>query len=539
MKELFTGFFIVSLTGSLIVGAILLLRLVFRKAPKALICILWGLVFLRLLLPFPIQVNWSIRPELPALSTQNTQQIVWEEVDTNQAIPDLLIQEYDGTKTQNKADVVDVGAAIWLMGAAVMLAFALISYLKLRNRVKDARETEPGIFVSHKLDTAFVLGYFVPGIYLPQGMDDAAVQMVVAHEKTHIKRLDHWLKLLCYVALAIHWFNPIVWVAYVFLCKDVEDACDEAVIRNLNAQERKDYSTALLACGKEKRILSACPVAFGEISIRQRILNVLHYRKPAAWICILAVLAIVLTAVFFMTDHIKKHAAYYEELMNLLGEPVETVCRELGLSPEEIKDLTGSGDIYTTPLMAEYQGIPFAVRLCFERGSGLLSSYQYVAEYQGDYNQIVQPASKIAKHLLKAYGKVYQWDQTDREKQEFVTSEEEIRKAFQHPDRIYGEQWDLTKYASKSSKTYLAQIDVSSVCQEHYAENARKYKVSPHFYLSFHAYGDRHENKSYLVLEYITGWQPGNYSVKITSDLDWGVDADATTWWEKLWNWLK
>lgn len=540
MRELFTGFLSVSLSGSLIISLVVLLRLVFRKAPKAIFCLLWLLVFARLLVPFQIEASWSLQPETLPFSAESLQppaQTVFEAVGT---VPGETIYSTHVLPQQKHVDLTGISGWIWCIGTAGMLLYALISYLRLKGRVREAVLVSVNVYECAGLESAFLLGYTTPKIYLPTGMEAATQELVIRHEKAHIRRLDNWLKLFGFVCLSVHWFNPLVWAAYLLMCADVEVACDELVVRDLSTEERKCYSEALLACGKQRSVLSACPVAFGEISIRQRILKVLNYRKPSLWISTVVVIAIALLVVFFMTDPMQKHPPYYDKLMDLLGEPVETITRELEISEEELVDLTSSGYIYETPIAVDYQGVPFKVRLWFDRGNGLLCSFEYVARYEGDYTQIVRPASAIAQHLLSAHGKVYQWEQKSAEEREFITSEEGIRFLFEErPERIYGDQWDLTRHASKKAKTYLDQIEISSYWQEQYAQKARMYGISPHFYLTYKVYSVPEEHASYIVLSYNTGWQPGSYYATVTSDLYKAAYSEPRSWWETVLDWLK
>jgi len=535
MTELFLEFLNISIVGSIMIGVIMLFRHLFSKTPKALICILWLIVFVRLIIPFRFEVSWNPRPVTDVFSVSSSgavqQNPVFEDIETDQSI-----QFSENEAPVNPVDYVQIASVIWSVGSVGMLLYTFVSYWNLKRRVRDAILMERGVYTCSRLTSPFLLGYFVPKIYLPSGMESGVAESVIAHEKAHSKRLDNWLKLFAFLAMSLHWFNPLVWVAYIVLCRDVEEACDDAVIKNFDIQKRKTYSEALLSCGREKRRFAVCPVAFGEISIHQRIKNVLHYKKPTVWISGFAVLIILLTAVFFMTDPIDKHPPYYKELADLLGEPVEVVAMELGIEEESLVDITGNKDILRAPISVEYQGILFDIQLHFSRGTNLLSSFDYIAEYDGDYNQIVKPLATLTNHLLKAYGKVYQWDQVDREKRELVTTEEGIRSLFVvQPARIFGDSWDLTKIASKSAKTYLDQIEHSSLWQELYAEKAKKYDISPHFYLSYSAYYLENEGKSYILLRYATGWQPGSYaSVMVTSDLD-----PSVPWWKRLLNSLK
>lgn len=348
MEYLLTALLRASVYGSIVIGAILLLRLTLRKAPKKYICLLWLLAALRLLMPFEIESSLSLQPEWnPEMHAQsgsaNIQQnrpqtpaatLPAESQPTQggaEAEPGVDIQP--GTDLQPDIDlqtgtsgVVDVdGEApglstgqilclVWLMGACGMLTYSGLAYCVLRRRVRDAVVLSDGVWVSGKLDTAFVLGYFRPGIYLNAALDEGQRNLVLRHEACHIRRGDHWWKLLGYATLAVHWFNPLVWVGYIYLCRDLEMACDEAVVRNMDVAERKAYSAALLGCGVRHRSIAACPVAFGEVSVKARIKNVLHYRKPSFWIVLVVIAAILAVGIFLLTSPVSK-------------DPLE-ICRE-------------------------------------------------------------------------------------------------------------------------------------------------------------------------------------------------------------------
>lgn len=273
MQSLFSNLLTASVSGSIVILAVLVLRLVLRKTPKKFICILWMVAGLRLLLPVPLQSRFSLQPPTIRLPQSETLQTY--------LVP------------------------LWCIVAVSLLCASLISYAHLRRQVKDARKIRGG-WECEGLETAFVLGFLKPKIYIPAGVSDNTRQQILAHERTHLDKGDHWIKLIGFLALVLHWFNPLVWVSYILLCKDIEMACDQRVVQFMDLPERKAYSAALLDCNTHKVHYAACPVAFGEVSVKYRIKSVLSYKKPAFWISLLGVLAIALVAVCLGTNPVEK-----------------------------------------------------------------------------------------------------------------------------------------------------------------------------------------------------------------------------------------
>ena len=272
MERFLENLFTASIHGSILILAVLLLRLVLLKTPKKYICFLWLLAGIRLLLPIEIRSDLSLQPEF-TLSFAKISSLKWAAV-----LP-----------------------WVWDVIAACFAIYSLISYLKLKNQVRDAIRIRGG-WESNKIETAFILGFIKPKIYIPMGMDSQSRQNILAHERTHLDKGDHWIKMIGFLALALHWFNPLVWVAYILLCKDIETACDERVIRFMELDERKAYSSALLRCSSRRAHFAASPVAFGEVSVKQRILSILKYKKPSFWLSLLGVLAFFFVAVCFLTS---------------------------------------------------------------------------------------------------------------------------------------------------------------------------------------------------------------------------------------------
>lgn len=516
MKELFAGFLSVSLSGSIVIGMILLMRLVFQKrTSKALFCVLWLIAILRLLLPFQIEAGWSLRPDTPVVTGQDTHILTDATPVPMDEVPSYIPQRPVDDTDMVVVDYVQIASVVWIVGVCILGMYALLSYLRLKYRLREAVSTQTGIFRHEKLRTAFLLGYFRPQIYLPADMGEEDAQLVIAHERAHYRRGDNWLKLLGYICLTIHWYNPLVWLVFHLLCNDIEDACDEQVIKNMEPENRKAYSAALLSCGKRSTPVSVCPVAFGETSIRQRILNVLNYRKPTVWISIVLVLAITFVSIFFLVDPFKKHPEHYEQLMNLLGQTKENVCAELELDEDQLEELAIG--LYDTPISVEYEGVKLHLRLSFARHNNLLSSFTYYAVYE-DNAQMAKDAVILANRMWKSFGKGYQWEEHDEPKRLRDATEAGILERIEDRyDTPLQDQWDLTKSASKSAKTWLNQIEVSSAWQEAHGKQAKLFEVSTHFYLTYKVIAERNLGTSCIVLEYATGWQPGHYSTGVVS----------------------
>jgi len=276
MMNFFQSVLIASFHGSIVILAVLLLRLVLRKAPRKYICWLWMLAGLRLLIPVPLQSSFSLQPR---------------------SIPIRL-----------SVDPSILMLAGWAVVAAVIASYSTLSYIHLRRQVRDAVKI-PGGWESDRIETAFVLGFIKPKIYIPAGMSKSARKQILAHERTHLDKGDHWIKMIGFLALALHWFNPLVWLSYVLLCKDIEMACDERVVQFMELDERKAYSSALLACSTNRVHYAASPVAFGEVSVKYRIQSVLHYRKPGFLISLICVCAICFVAVCLVTSPVNAQEA--------------------------------------------------------------------------------------------------------------------------------------------------------------------------------------------------------------------------------------
>lgn len=309
MNELFLKTVNVSISAGWLILAVLVLRLVLKKAPKWVYVMLWGIVAIRLICPFSFESSLSL---IPSAETFPEEVISGPSFDVQTGIGpvDNQINEYLGDRyfegvtvpTNNGANVMTVLSAVWGIGILLLLIYTAISYRRLRREMDTAVLYRDNIFQSEHVSTPFVLGIIKPGIYLPFHMDAQDLKHVIAHEQAHIRRKDHWWKPLGFLLLTIHWFNPLMWLGYVLLCRDIELACDERVIKELGNEQRAEYTQALVACSVSRRVIAACPLAFGEVGVKERVKSVMNYKKPAFWIVALAVIASVVVAVCFLTN---------------------------------------------------------------------------------------------------------------------------------------------------------------------------------------------------------------------------------------------
>ena len=369
MDKLFIQVLNLSIAGSWMILAVLLLRLVLKRAPKATVCALWLLVGLRLLLPFSIESALSLIPSretvsvsivepgtLPPVSIGGSSQTYIagdggytgpaqvEVIDSGLPALDRalnpVINESFAPEMGASVDPLQLLTAasgwIWLLGCLGLLAYGAFSFLRLKLRLRESVLAGPGVREGSMVDSPFVLGIFRPVIYLPLGLSERDREMVLAHERAHLKRRDNWIKPLAFMLLAVHWFNPLMWISYVLLCRDIESACDERVLRDMGREERRAYSAALLNCSVRLRLISACPLAFGELSVKGRIKSVLNYRKPGFWISLAALAACAVVALCFLTDPVEaQDGTEAEGTFDPAGEWISPMSGEqLSLNPD-------------------------------------------------------------------------------------------------------------------------------------------------------------------------------------------------------------
>ncbi len=309
MTDIFLKLINMSISASWLVLIVVILRLLLKKAPKWLNPVLWGIVGLRLVLPFSIESALSLIPSSETISPEimySQQPIINIGIPAlNSVVNPIISQSFtpDHAASANPLQIwIPIIAIVWIVGIAAMLIYTFISYLHLSRRVKTAVLLTDNIYQSENVTSPFVLGILRPRIYLPFNMNENDRAHVVAHEQTHIKRGDHWIKPFGFLLLSLYWFNPLLWVSYILLARDIELACDEKVIKKLHANQRADYSDALLSCSVQRRMIAVCPLAFGEVGVKERVKNVLNYKKPAFWIIIVAVISCIVLAVCFLTN---------------------------------------------------------------------------------------------------------------------------------------------------------------------------------------------------------------------------------------------
>ncbi len=333
--QIFTVFFKMSYSASWLILAVIVLRLLLRKAPKQIICFLWALAAVRLLCPFTVESAFSLIPD----SGQMADGIAMSSAQTNAAMQNTGIpgtNQKDGTGQKNMPnDLPDsqrhiasnntmteseriiltmaesekiilsgmaVFSIVWLTGISAMAVYGIVSFRRLCRRTAASVKISDFVFLCDEIDTPFILGIIMPKIYLPSSMKKPQSDYVIAHEKAHIKRHDHWWKPFGFVLLSVYWFNPLCWAAYILFCRDIELACDEQVVKTMDLEGKKSYAKALLSCSVNRKTLTACPLAFGEVGVKERIKSVLNYKKPAFWLLPVSFAACIIVAVCFLTN---------------------------------------------------------------------------------------------------------------------------------------------------------------------------------------------------------------------------------------------
>ena len=402
LQRFFPALLRMSLSAAVLTGVVILLRFPLRNAPKWIRCLLWVLVAVRLLCPAVPQFRGSLMPleESPAISGEGLVSAMDEALPVLEfeTPPDHAVNAAEGEMPDIRVSTeVSPGQylpLIWAVGVLAMLLYALVSFLRLRRRTRASMRMEGNVYLCDGIDSPFILGVFRPRICLPSGVEEPQLSHVLAHEKAHLRRRDHLWKPLGYLLLSLHWFNPVLWLAYVLLCRDIELACDERAVRDLDPEARADYSQALLDLSRPGRTVAACPVAFGEVGVKQRVKSVLNYRKPVFWIILAALLLAALAAVFFLTDPVPLklredaiiYAHYFDdhggfELDPEAGRELAGLIRQYG--KRRVRNTAWSG----------FQEV--SVSLADEDDHQVFVSYRYVSGFnfwtgaEDDYQTIV------------------------------------------------------------------------------------------------------------------------------------------------------
>ena len=368
MNELFLKIINMSISASWLVLAVLILRFVLKKAPKWINVLLWGIVAIRLIFPFSFESTLSLIPSaetIPLNIGMDTTPTINSGISAiNNAVNPIISQSNTpmaGASVNLLQITIGIYEYIWIFGMIALALYTAISYWRLRRKVDTAVRYKDNIFQSENVSFPFVLGIIKPRIYLPFKMNGQYLEYVVAHEQAHICRKDHWWKPLGFLLLMIHWFNPLMWLAYVLLCRDIELACDEKVIKELGNEQRGDYTQALVACSVNRRMIAACPLAFGEVSVKERVKSVMNYKKPAFWVIIIAVIICVGVAVCFLTN--PKQDRYTLRIVVPAGSQEEFVYTE-----EEVSTVRNSIKIWSGDGLGDTEVLLFPVNKTAETG---------------------------------------------------------------------------------------------------------------------------------------------------------------------------
>lgn len=376
MTAIFLKIVEMSITASWLVLVVLLLRQILKKAPKWIVCGLWILVGVRLICPISIESTLSLMPDIVNNTTEVFQQKAGEEgnidyliLNMNETIHSITAPatgsvEPHNQKPVNQAQVVlACGFAVWMTGMIVMAIYMIVSIMRIKKQVREAVKIRDRIWKCDTIETPFVLGVLKPRIYLPSNLEPMDLEYVLAHEEAHLKRHDHIWKPLGFALLTVYWFNPILWVAYVLLCRDIEIACDEKVLQSIGVDRKKSYSTALINCSVSRKMIAACPVAFGEIGVKERVKRVLNYSEPTGIMILIAVVLLIGTMVCFLTNPVSATRDMDLSLQEYLEEQIlkqhgtELVNDNIGITEFDILAVEETGQeiiVYLWTLYEEY-----------------------------------------------------------------------------------------------------------------------------------------------------------------------------------------
>lgn len=366
MDSLFTSVLEISWQAGLIALAVMAVRPLLRRAPRRAVCMLWLLVALRLLLPARLTVESPVslqQPESPPI--QAYQELRQQEKVYVSAPPEQRLEMAGPAAAQGFA-LLDQLPAIWLTGVGCMALYMALSLLRMRWRLRAAPRIQDNVYRCTDWSTPFVLGVLAPRIYVPETVSEQDFPQVLAHERCHIRRWDHVWKPLAFLLLAVNWFNPVLWAAYVLLGRDMERACDEMVLKNADAAQRAAYSRALVACATQPKMAAVCPLAFGEVAVKERVKNVLNYKKPALWAVILLVVAAAIIGVCLLTKPSYKNVGTLdaEKLFALRTEYVGDNAAVSGILDAlgfRAAGAAGDGQAYTYSFEVETASEPYGV----------------------------------------------------------------------------------------------------------------------------------------------------------------------------------
>ena len=315
MENVFLQILNNAITVSILILVIMLVRVLCRKMPKWITCLLWILVAAKLMMPFPMESIFSLVPTsepIPAGIAMESNPHISSGIENVDNLINPALQQHftpDKAASANPLQVwMYVGAVIWLAGTAALLLYALAAYVTVKWKVRASVRTEKNIYECDDIADPFILGIIRPRIYLPSGLDEETKKYVLKHETAHLGRKDYLWKPLGFLILSVYWFQPLCWAAYILMCGDIEYACDEKVIKGETESARADYCRALLTCSMPRKMIAACPVAFGENGVKGRVKNMMNYKKPTFWISSISIVIVVIVAVCFATSPKGKEA---------------------------------------------------------------------------------------------------------------------------------------------------------------------------------------------------------------------------------------
>lgn len=352
MISAFAKILSISIAANWMILAVLVLRFLLKKAPRRAICILWAIVAVRMFLPVSLESPVDFIPE--------TTSAIQEAVDTSLIHPETvtfhtgIVTPQGGISgtSANSGQSIPLIPLVWLFGVLLMLSYLVVRYIKLHRLVRETAWEKENIWICDAVTTPFILGLVRPKIYLPSGLSGTSREYVIAHEKCHLRCKDHWWKPISYLILSVFWFDPLMWIAYFMICKDIEFACDESVIHRYSLPEKKAYSQALLSCSANRKLVLACPIAFGETAVVGRIRNVLNHKRPGFWIMLVSVLILILCTIGFFTIPV---GAQTNDSGLASSEQIEVIST---LPPAESKDFPSvQGD------SEEWENFPDGIRI--------------------------------------------------------------------------------------------------------------------------------------------------------------------------------
>ncbi|MCI6243814.1 MAG: M56 family metallopeptidase [Agathobacter sp.] len=378
MEGVFIKLLNLSIQASILIVVVLLLRFILNKSPKWMKCLLWALVAIRLVCPFSIESIFSLSPDAEVVNMDNY--VGMPNIQSEAAGTDRSVNKYvethdnEGVAVEKKnTNPIYFLSIIWSVGIVILAVYALGSCLKIWRRVKLSIRTTENIYICDRIDSPFIFGIIKPRIYLPSGISEEQKESVIAHEQAHLKRLDHFWKPFGFCLLTVYWFNPLCWLAYILLCRDIELACDEKVIKNMDVTQKKIYSQVLLSFSESQKQILACPLAFGEVGVKERIRSILNYKKPAFWIIAVAIVSMIVTSVLFLTSPKKKtyeitfhipagcenQLVFSDEEISSLKKNISfSVGRDIGDTEIQLKGVEGKEEgaydepVYVTPGMS-------------------------------------------------------------------------------------------------------------------------------------------------------------------------------------------